>query len=44
MTDLALLPAEDDPHARLLAVYLAGRRSPHTADTYRRDITHGGTR
>lgn len=42
MTDLVSLPA--DPRARLLAVYLAGRRSPHTADTYRRDITHGGTR
>lgn len=40
MTDLVPLPAECDPHARLLAAYLDGRRSPHTADTYRRDNTH----
>jgi len=39
MTDLAL-PAVGDLRARLLAAYLAGRRSRHTADTYRRDITH----
>ncbi|WP_256371324.1 hypothetical protein [Micromonospora sp. 15K316] len=44
MIDLVPLPPEGDPYARLLAAYLDGRRSPHTADTYRRDITHGGTR
>ncbi len=37
-SDVAPLPAADDPHARLLAAYLDGRRSPLTADTYRRDI------
>lgn len=37
MTVVAPLPAEDAPLARLLAAYLDGRRSRHTADTYRRD-------
>ncbi|MFD6770612.1 tyrosine-type recombinase/integrase [Micromonospora chalcea] len=40
MTDPVPLPAEGDPHARLLAVYLDGLRNELTAATYRRDITH----
>lgn len=40
MSDLAAVPQPGDPIARLLAAYLDGRRSPNTADTYRRDITH----
>ncbi|WP_279433332.1 hypothetical protein [Micromonospora sp. KC606] len=42
MTTLVPLPAEGDPHARLLAAYLDGCRSPNTAATYRRDITTWG--
>ncbi|WP_346536969.1 hypothetical protein [Micromonospora sp. DPT] len=40
MTALVPLPAEGDPLAPLLHTYLDGCRSPNTADTYRRDITH----
>lgn len=40
MTDLAPLRPDGDPLAHLLPVYLDGCRSPLTADTYRRDITH----
>lgn len=40
MTAVAVVPQPGDPHARLLAAYLDGCRSPLTADTYRRDITH----
>ncbi|MCG5460831.1 tyrosine-type recombinase/integrase [Micromonospora sp. MED01] len=40
MTVLAAVPQPGDHHARLLAAFLDGLRSPLTADTYRRDITH----